>query len=242
MNKPLSFLTIGIVSLLIFATSCSSPSKEPTENPIPPAPSKVEPFYKTADQFVKDFDKKGQLSEKTKQEAFALYNEHNWPALEALFTRPNDTINGGQPPGQGGFNNVTVKLTKGLEFDRYSGDYGFTEDSLFPILGGKFTSPVLDGVHYSFSERSLGNAKNTYDFFYDIEVLKNLPFGALDGEVIPWYGKPGLGKQTMWNIPKDTTTGYSQTWNQLAEMGYIRVTIVSSPSGKYDKYVGKVIE
>lgn len=243
MSKPLSFLTIGIVSLLIFVTSCSSPTKEATENPIPPAPPKVEPFYKTADQFVKDFNKNGQLSEETKNEVFALYNEHKWPALEAIFNRPTDTLNGGWPPGNGGFNIVAnVSLTKGLEYDRYSGDVGFTADSALPVLGGQFTSPVFDGVHYSFGERALNKAQDKYDFYYDIEVLKELPFKAQNADVIPWFNQPGLGKQTMWEIPKDSVTGYPYTWNQLAEMGYIRVTIVSSPSGKYDKYAGKVIE
>ena len=73
-------------------------------------------------------------------------------------------------------------------------------------------------------------------------MFKELPFKAQNADVTPWFNQPGLGKQTMWEITTDMITNYSYTWNQLAEMGYIKVTILSFLSGKYDRCAGKVIE
>lgn len=243
MKKPLSFLTIGVVSMLIVATSCNSTPEDVAIDEVEtPIKKEVKPFFSSAKDFAKSFDKDEKLGEKLVNESFALYNEHKWAALEALFNK--GTLNDGWPPANGGFNIVpNISLVKGQEYDRYSGAVAWSTDSV-PQLGGQFTSPVIDDSPYSFGQRALNKPENDYDFYYEIEVMKELPFKAQNADVIPWFGQPGLGKQTMWEIPVDTTGagGYPYTWNQLAEMGYIKVTIKSSPSGKYDKYVNTVIE
>jgi hypothetical protein len=42
--------------------------------------------------------------------------------------------------------------------------------------------------------------------------------------------------------PIDPVTGYSKTWNKLAEEGYIKITIKSSPSGNYKNLVNNIIQ
>ena len=62
-------------------------------------------------------------------------------------------------------------------------------------------------------------------------------------DVIPWFNQKGQGKQMMWNLPKDPTTNYPKTWNQLAEEGKIQITIkeVHSSDPNLLKWKGKVI-
>lgn len=45
----------------------------------------------------------------------------------------------------------------------------------------------------------------------------------------------------MWNIPRDPNTGYPKTWNQLADEGYIKITIKDIPSNNKSllKFKGK---
>jgi hypothetical protein len=44
----------------------------------------------------------------------------------------------------------------------------------------------------------------------------------------------------MWNIPK--VGNYPKTWNMLAEEGFIKITIKSSPSGNFPNLVNTIIE
>jgi hypothetical protein len=84
--------------------------------------------------------------------------------------------------------------------------------------------------------------RNQYDFEYEIEILKDIPFPGQTADVIPWYGKAGKGKQTLWEIPVDPTNGRTKTWNTLAQEGYLKITIKSSPSGKYNDLINTVIQ
>lgn len=95
--------------------------------------------------------------------------------------------------------------------------------------GGSFTSPIINGYTYTFTQRALNQSEDKYDFYYEIEVLNNLlPFKGQTADIIPWFGQVGKGKQTMWKIPIDITTGYQKTWNKLAQEGYVKVTIKKS--------------
>jgi len=172
--------------------------------------------------------------------SFFLWSKEKWSTLESFFK--TNSINGEWPPNNGGYNEIhNVLLRLGMTFDRYGN--AITIDSITgPLLGGTFTSPFINGKPYSFGQRALNKPENTYDFYYVIEVKKELPFTSLDAVVIPWFGQEGNGKQAMWNITKDPDTGYPLTWNKLAEFGYIKVTIKSSPSGKYPQFVNFVIQ
>lgn len=110
-----------------------------------------------------------------------------------------------------------------------------------PKLGGNFTSPVYNNVSYTFTQRALNQPQENYDFYYHITVVKDCPFTAQNATVIPWFNQEGNGQQTMWKIPLDEKSGYPLTWNQLAEQGYIKITIVDNPSGKFEQTEGKTI-
>lgn len=110
-----------------------------------------------------------------------------------------------------------------------------------PQVGGSYTSPS-DNFSYSFEQRALKNTESIYGLFYEIEVTKDLPFNTMDADVIPWHGHICGGKQNYWKVPIDPTTGYPKTWNKLAEEGYMKITIKSSPNGNYGSDVGKIIQ
>ncbi|RZS92436.1 EndoU domain-containing protein [Aquimarina brevivitae] len=183
-----------------------------------------------------NFYKSFQSSEEVQLSAWILYKEKNWAELEKLFTDNNIKW----PPAYGGYNIEKISLSKGMKFDRYTDDSaGFEND--IPIFRSGFTSPLKnDGTPYEFAQRALDRPKSDYDFYYEIEVLKDLPFEGELADVIPWFGLVGNGKQTSWDIPVESS-GYPKTFSQLAEEGYIKITIKDSPSGKYSSLVGDVI-
>ncbi|CAA7387244.1 glycohydrolase toxin TNT-related protein [Chryseobacterium fistulae] len=232
--KYFFFLTIAS-----FSIACSSDREEETYSTIPPVTSV---FYKNADEFALTYDTSGTVSPAIKDQAFNLYKEGKWIELEGLFNA--NKLNGGWPPANGGYNiKDDVPFQAGQKFDRYSGAIGSYDGTGIPTLGGSFTSPIINGYVYSFEQRALNKPENTYDFYYEIDVLNNLlSFTSQTADVIPWFNQVGGGKQTMWKIPIDPTTGYQKTWNKLAEEGYIKVTIKKSPSGKFPKLVGTVIQ
>jgi len=197
-------------------------------------------FFKNVDDFAKTFDKAGEVSEAIRNQAFDLYKQGKWRELETLFK--NNNLNGGWPPANGGVNIIDdVTITVGQKFDRYSGNFGMDVNGN-PVLGGSFTSPLNKGVPYEFGQRALNKSKIEYDFYYEIEVLQDLPFKAQNADVIPWFGQTGGAKQSMWKMPIDDTTGYPKTWNKLAEEGYIKITIKDSPSGNFSNLTGTVIK
>ena len=230
--KYLFFLSTAFLSI-----ACSSDNDAETD--IPPVKTV---FYKSANEFAATYDTGGKVDQQTRDYIFELYRQGKWGELEALFKVNN--LNGGWPPANGGYNVVDdVSFQAGQKFDRYSGAAGTYNGTGVPILGGSFTSPIINGYVYTFSQRALNQPETAYDFYYEIDVLNNLlPFKSQTADVIPWFGQVGGGKQTMWKIPIDITTGYQKTWNKLAEEGYVKITIKKSPSGKYNSLVGTVIQ
>jgi hypothetical protein len=230
---------ILFLSIALFSISCSSDRDEVFDNSTNEV---THVFYKNADELAATYDAAGAVNQTIRNQAFDLYKQGKWSELEALFK--NNNLNGGWPPANGGFNIVDdVPFTAGQKFDRYSGAVGSYNGTGIPTLGGNFTSPIINGYVYTFSQRALNQPENAYDFYYEIEVLNNsLPFKGQTADVIPWFNQVGKGKQTMWKIPIDPNTGYQKTWNKLAEEGYIKVTIKKSPSGHYNNLVGTVIQ
>lgn len=197
-------------------------------------------FYTSAAELAATYDKNNTASQTLHDEIYNLYQQGKWGELETIFSQNN--LNGGWPPSNGGFNiKDNIPLKKGMCFDRYSGAVGNYTGTGVPILGGNFTCPVIRNKTYSFGQRALNKAENQYDFYFRIEIMKDLPFMGQEASIIPWFKQPGLGKQVMWKIPIDTSTGYPTTWNKLAEEGFIKITIISSPSGKYSQLAGTVI-
>lgn len=232
--KHLFFLAIAS-----FSIACSSDREEEIDTT---TGNITTVFFKNADELASTYDTAGTVSPAIRNQAFDLYKQGKWSELEALFKA--NKLNGGWPPANGGYNIVDdVSLQAGQKFDRYSGAIGNYSGTGTPNLGGSFTSPIINGYVYTFSQRALNQAENTYDFYYEIDVLNNLlSFKSQTADVIPWFGQAGGGKQTMWKIPIDVATGYQKTWNKLAQEGYIKVTIKKSPSGKYNNLVGTVIQ
>lgn len=230
--KYLFFLSTAFLSI-----ACSSDDE--TEAAIPPVKTV---FYKSANDFAATYDTGGTVDQQTRDYIFELYRQGKWGELEALFKVNN--LNGGWPPANGGYNIVDdVPFQAGQKFDRYSGAVGNYNGTGVPTLGGSFTSPIINGYVYTFSQRALNQPETAYDFYYEIDVLNNLlSFKSQTADVIPWFGQVGGGKQTMWKIPIDITTGYQKTWNKLAQEGYVKITIKKSPSGKYNNLVGTVIQ
>lgn len=222
-----------------FSMACSSDREDEVDNT--PSPVKIV-FYKNADEFAATYDSNGTVIPALRNQAFELYKQGKWKELEALFKA--NSLNGGWPPANGGYNIVDeVPIQAGQKFDRYSGAVGNYTGTGVPTLGGNFTSPIINGYTYTFTQRALNQPEEKYDFYYEIDVLNNaLSFKSQTADIIPWFGQTGNGKQTMWKIPVDITTGYPKTWNKLAEEGYIKVTIKKSPSGKYNNLVGTVIQ
>ncbi|WP_241286066.1 glycohydrolase toxin TNT-related protein [Chryseobacterium arthrosphaerae] len=231
--KYLFFFTAVFSSM-----ACSSDREEEVQ---PPSDVTIV-FYKSADELAVTYDPNGNVNASVRSQIFELYRQGKWSELEVLFKANN--LNGGWPPANGGYNIVDeVPLQAGQKFDRYSGAVGSYNGTGVPTLGGSFTSPIINGYVYTFTQRALNQPENKYDFYYEIDVLNNaMQFKTQTADIIPWFNQTGKGKQTMWKIPIDINTGYQKTWNKLAEEGYIKVTIKKSPSGKYPNLAGTVIQ
>lgn len=203
--------------------------------------------FNSVDALASTFDPQGNLSKHHRGLIYNYYIQaqkgnkpHLWKKIEDIFSEYK--LNGGWPPANGGYkikDNVPIKV--GDKFDRYA------NEALFDALGnpefrGTFTSPMKDKV-YDFTERALNLPREKYNFYFEIEVLKqpSTPFTSQTANVIPWFGQKGGGKQAMWNIPRDPNTGYPKTWNQLADEGYIKITIKDIPSNNKSllKFKGK---
>jgi len=231
------FKYLFFLAITSFSIACSSDNESETD--VPPVKTV---FYKNANDFALTYDTGGTVDQASRDHIFELYKKGQWGALEVIFK--GSKLNGGWPPANGGYNIVDdVPLQAGQKFDRYSGAIGNYNGTGVPTLGGSFTSPIINGYTYTFSQRALNQPENAYDFYYEIDVVNNvLPFKSQTADVIPWFGQVGGGKQTMWKIPIDITTGYQKTWNKLAQEGYVKITIKKSPSGKYNNLIGTVIQ
>ncbi|SEH32761.1 glycohydrolase toxin TNT-related protein [Chryseobacterium culicis] len=232
------FKYIFFLTVTSFSVACSSDNDDVMD--VNPEVTTV--FYKNADELAATYDNNNSVSQAVRNQAFDLYKRGKWSELESLFKA--NGLNGGWPPANGGYNIVDdVSLQVGQKFDRYSGAVGTYNGTGVPTLGGSFTSPIINGYVYTFTQRALNQAEDKYDFYYEIDVLNNsMQFKTQTADIIPWFNQAGKGKQTMWKIPVDINTGYQKTWNKLAEEGYVKITIKRSPSGKYPNLAGTVIQ
>ncbi|WP_137904075.1 glycohydrolase toxin TNT-related protein [Chryseobacterium sp. 2VB] len=232
------FKYIFFLAIASFSVACSSDD----DDVIDINPDVTTVFYKNADELAVTYDSNNSVSQAIRNQVYDLYKRGKWSELESLFKANN--LNGGWPPANGGYNIVDdVPFKVGQKFDRYSGAVGSYNGAGVPTLGGSFTSPIINGYVYTFTQRALNQPEDKYDFYYEIDVLNNsMQFKTQTADIIPWFSQAGKGKQTMWKIPIDINTGYQKTWNKLAEEGYIKITIKRSPSGKYPNLAGTVIQ
>jgi len=196
-------------------------------------------FFRNANDLGETYDTFNKLSKTVRGEAFNYYKQQKWDKLEQLFK----TYKLKWPPADGGYNIIyNVSLKKGMKFDRYGNAIKETLKGETPILAGEFTSPIINGKRYSFSQRALNKLESEYDFYYEIEIIKDVPFSGDSADIIPWFNQIGKGKQMKWNIPINPKTNFPKTWNELVREGYIRVIIKDSPSGKYKYLINKEIK
>ncbi|EIW93503.1 PF14021 family protein, partial [Capnocytophaga sp. oral taxon 412 str. F0487] len=196
-------------------------------------------FFRNANDLGETYDTFNKLSKTVRGEAFNYYKQQKWDKLEQLFK----TYKLKWPPADGGYNIIyNVSLKKGMKFDRYGNAIKETLKGETPILAGEFTSPIINGKRYSFSQRALNKLESEYDFYYEIEIIKDIPFSGDSADIIPWFNQIGKGKQMKWNIPINPKTNFPKTWNELVREGYIRVIIKDSPSGKYKYLINKEIK
>ncbi|GEM56358.1 hypothetical protein B0A58_00240 [Flavobacterium branchiophilum NBRC 15030 = ATCC 35035] len=154
----------------------------------------------TFDEFLKTIDG-GFPSEELGLQAYDLFKNRNWSALEKLFKDNN--LNGNWPPNRGAVGTTNTTLNKGSTFDRFGG--WVDENGNFQDKG---TFAGKEGTPYT--ERALpkGTDAKPYKRY---EVIKEIPTVS-KGEIIPWFGEKGGGIQ--YELPASI--------NDLIKEGYIK--------------------
>lgn len=204
-----------------------------------------EDFASSVDAF-KDASKKD-----IAKEAHELWQAERYEELYGLFQKEGIKW----PPMQGGKNiRSAVPFQKGQKFDRYGFQLPELTENGNTNLGGGYTSPMDNGKSFDFEARALDKSKAEYDFYYEIEVLKDNPTVEVGNvhtqltseyaDIIPWFNQKGGGTQNFWNnipINPKSAKGYSYSLSELAEMGLIKITIKDSPSGKFQHLINTTI-
>ncbi|KAA2238702.1 DUF4237 domain-containing protein [Chitinophaga agrisoli] len=176
--------------------------------------------YNSVDELGATYDPGKKVSSTLRGEIYNYYKNKNWAKLQEIFAE--NKINGGWPPGNGGYNGEMVYLKKGDLLDRYQWELKPGPDGK-PVYKGEYCSPV-NGQPYDYPSRALKGEENTYDAYYQMKVLKDFDFPVEQATIIPWWGHEGEGIQIRFEKQKDVK------W--LAENGYIEVVPVSSPKGQ----------
>ena len=170
----------------------------------------------------------------------------HWAAMETLIRstthpskkpgRPDETLNGGWPPANGGFNKRTVQPAPPDTFDRYQKEAKVDPVTGAPILAGTFTSPIPPGGAFDYEARALEGKEDEYDLMYEVKILKPLPFKGEEADIIPWHGHVGNGVQTKMLFPPfdPALNDYPWDWKKLEQEGYVKITYKSSPNGKFN--------
>lgn len=67
--------------------------------------------------------------------------------------------------------------------------------------------------------------------------MKDLPIKGEVGDVIPWFGHSGRGKQIRFKFDSKY-----EALEDLIKEGYIKVTIKKSPNKEYENFINLIIE
>lgn len=123
-------------------------------------------------------------------EAFELWKNQKWQALEE-FIKIHGLGDIKWPPCDGFVNIEKKTLKKDDILDRYDWNGLNTRDG---NRHGSFASPKkTDGSDFTFEQRALNGNIEGYSEFYEIKILEDIEVEI--GDVIPWFGKSGGGKQ-----------------------------------------------
>lgn len=206
--------------------------------------------YSSPDELAATYDPKGRLSRADRGMIYNYYQQGKFDEIENILqlnTSKHSTATL-WPPSRGGYNVQNEQaIQPDSKFDRYGGvmyddDGNLKMQNGLPTLTGSFTSPMNEnGTPQPFDSRALDKERNEYDVYYEIEVIGDIDITSNNASVMPWFDKEGNGTQSEWNIPinPDTITptnprGYPYTWNELQDMGLIRIKLKESPSGNAD--------
>ncbi len=168
--------------------------------------------------------------------AFYYYSKKDWGSLETLFKekklnkfKPDGSPEIYWPPANGGYNIKVVDINPGT-LDRYQ-KIVKAENIVdgVPEYTGAYVSPQNNGK-LTYASRALQGQEDSYDLYYEIKVLKQLPFKGEEATVIPWHGHVGNGLQLELKFPKNS----DWTWKKLIDEGYVEIKPISSPSGKFE--------
>jgi len=192
--------------------------------------------YDGVEAFRDTFDPDRTMDPDLTGQLYNYYDQQKWAEMEAL----GNSMGIQWPPGFGGFNTqFNQAITAGQTYDRYSGIRGFDSEG-YPILTGSNFSPVGDDT-VPFPMRALNNPEGDYDIYLQIEVVQDLHFPAETADIIPYFGQPGMGQQSRWLIPTEAGERFPTTLTELAKQGFIKITILGSPSGAHADLVGTTI-
>ncbi|WP_184542364.1 TNT domain-containing protein [Mucilaginibacter sp. FT3.2] len=116
--------------------------------------------------------------------AWKLWKHEKWTELEQFFTANN--LNGGWPPNRGAVSLKIVILHAGVLIDRYGGY--FDADSVFQDRGTFVSFVDVPFPQRALPDKTLSSPHRVYKIIKAIVDVKR-------GQIIPWFGKPGLGVQ-----------------------------------------------
>ncbi len=146
------------------------------------------------EKFVASVRDNFEVSQAHAHESFYYFKTEKWGELEALFK--NNNLNGLWPPNEG-FISISKTETGsqlvGKKFDRFQGPGG---------INGSFASPVnsnedIENPFFTYDSRALKNdiREGTQYILFEIKSSAPSSLKFEYGDIIPWFGKQGLGDQ-----------------------------------------------
>ncbi|MEM6738083.1 MAG: hypothetical protein AAF620_18645, partial [Bacteroidota bacterium] len=163
-------------------------------------------FIKTVPEFAN-----GANTELAEQ-AYRLWGEEKWDELYELFV--NNNFNGSWPPFNGA--KSILKTESGNElagkiFDRFQGRGEITGEFASPVYG----SEGIDDLYFTYDSRALKYEISEQTQYLKFKLTNDIPPDVkfTYAEVIPWWGKQGLGDQVK----------SSQKFSNLFKEGVIEI-------------------
>ncbi|MEM8940499.1 MAG: hypothetical protein AAGC64_14270, partial [Bacteroidota bacterium] len=151
-------------------------------------------FIKTVPEFAN-----GANTELAEQ-AYRLWGEEKWDELYELFV--NHNFNDSWPPFNGAksiFKRESGSQLVGKIFDRFQGAGQISGEYASPVYQGEGIGDLL----FTYDSRALESNIREGTNYLKFRFLDNIPNDVVFeyGEVIPWFGKQGLGDQIKSSKP-----------------------------------------
>jgi hypothetical protein len=161
-----------------------------------------------------DFIKTFSASEVQYQKAFQLWGEEKWDELYGYFKTNN--VNGGWPPFNGAKSIIKIENGNQLEgkiFDRFQGPGEINGSYASPVYGNEDVGDLF----FTYDSRALGSnikeSTNYIKFKFKKDIPDDISFEYCD--IIPWFGKQGLGDQIKSSKPFNDIQDYIEIVEQL---------------------------